>query len=236
LIVSGLWAEGTRLLISLAFFVCAAAAADTGEFSAVENLALAVKIDDCGHYARNVPYVFYEQAIESIPQIHPDHVLLAAKRLGRIGRVDYSLVSYLPTRRAAQARIEGMAGSVEGMRAWCFSTEAPAVYHAQALMAVLEQVAALPSAPPSSLSSAKDEFPREVRIFIENRDTCDHFRGEPFEGDTPEQKERRAFILGQLQQYCTGTDKRLAGLRQKYRHRREIMELLSRYEGHVEGD
>lgn len=41
-------------------------------------------------------------------------------------------------------------------------------------------------------------YPEEVKAFITERETCDHFRGEPFEGNSPEQVERRNFIADSL--------------------------------------
>ena len=64
-------------------------------------------------------------------------------------------------------------------------------------------------------SRERRKYPRDVQSFLNRRNTCDHFRGEPFEGNTPEQTERRAFIVQQLERYCTGTDKRLAALKQR---------------------
>lgn len=38
----------------------------------------------------------------------------------------------------------------------------------------------------SLVARAEDApYPEEVKAFIAERDTCDHFRGEPFEGDSP---------------------------------------------------
>ena len=49
-----------------------------------------------------------------------------------------------------------------------------------------------------------------------DRDACDHFRGEPVEGDTPDQLDRRAFVLESIEIYCAGTDRRLAALQKRY--------------------
>jgi hypothetical protein len=41
---------------------------------------------------------------------------------------------------------------------------------------------------------------------IQQRELCAHFRAEPWpEGSSVEDKERRDFIAGQLDRYCTGT-------------------------------
>ena len=74
----------------------------------------------------------------------------------------------------------------------------------------------------------------EVESFIHNRDLCDHFRGEPFEGNSPEQIERRKFVFESLDIYCAGTDKRLAALKRRYKNNNEIIKRLSRYEISIE--
>lgn len=77
-------------------------------------------------------------------------------------------------------------------------------------------------------------YPEEVNAFIAERDICDHFRGEPFEGDSPEQIERRDFIADSLDIYCAGTDKRLAALKRRYQNNRAVMKQLNQYEERIE--
>ena len=77
-------------------------------------------------------------------------------------------------------------------------------------------------------------LPPEVKEFIHERDLCDHFRGEPFEGDSPEQIRRREFIFESMEIYCAGTDRRLAALKRRYRDDAESMDLLNRYEETIE--
>ena len=78
-------------------------------------------------------------------------------------------------------------------------------------------------------------LPTDVKSFVEQRDGCDHFRGEPWpEGNDPEDKERRDFISKNLDNLCTGTDKSLKALRNKYRDDRAVAELLRKYEDRIE--
>lgn len=77
-------------------------------------------------------------------------------------------------------------------------------------------------------------IPSEVSAFIAERNICDHFRGEPAEGDSPEQVERREFVLDSLDIYCAGTDKRLAALKRRYKANPAVMRRLNRFEEHVE--
>lgn len=78
-------------------------------------------------------------------------------------------------------------------------------------------------------------LPKEVKSFIAERNICDHFRGEPFEGNSPEQIERRKFIADSLDIYCSGTDKRLAALKRRYKRNPEAMSKLNQYEERIEG-
>jgi hypothetical protein len=79
-----------------------------------------------------------------------------------------------------------------------------------------------------------DSLPPEVAAFITDRYIYDHFRGEPYEGNSPEQIERREFIFESLEIYCPGTDRRLAALKKKYRKNTEVMRHLDKYEERME--
>ena len=87
----------------------------------------------------------------------------------------------------------------------------------------------------SSTVLAAESLPADVQSFIDTRQACDHFRGEPWNpGDEPEIKERRELVLESIKKYCAGTDKRLAELRGKYCDNPKIIERLREYEDHVE--
>ena len=76
--------------------------------------------------------------------------------------------------------------------------------------------------------------PDEVKNYIENRNRCDHFRGEPVEGNSPEQIERRKFVIDSLGIYCSGTDKQLAALKRRYRSDHAVMSELNNFEEKIE--
>lgn len=79
------------------------------------------------------------------------------------------------------------------------------------------------------------ELPSDVQAFVERRDGCEHFRGEPWDaGDDPEVRSRREFIFDSIARLCTGTDKALAKLRRKYRNNPGVLERLRRYEDSIE--
>ena len=86
-----------------------------------------------------------------------------------------------------------------------------------------------------SAHASDDPLPPEVAAFIQDRDACDHFRGEPHEGSSPGQIERRELIFGSLEIYCPGTDRRLAALKKRYQHDAEVMRRLNSYEEKIEG-
>lgn len=78
-------------------------------------------------------------------------------------------------------------------------------------------------------------LPDDVSSFVAQRDGCDHFRGEPWpEGNDPVAKDRRQFLLTNLNEFCTGTDKQLKELRNKYHNNRAVSKLLNKYESRVE--
>ncbi|MHB1140155.1 MAG: hypothetical protein ACYC1T_00160 [Sulfuricaulis sp.] len=86
-----------------------------------------------------------------------------------------------------------------------------------------------------TIGAAAHDLPVDVQSFIDDRDGCDHFRGEPWgAGDDPEVKERREFIFENIKKLCTGTDKRLAELRNKYRNDPVVIERLRVYEDNIE--
>lgn len=79
------------------------------------------------------------------------------------------------------------------------------------------------------------EVPQEVKSFVAERDACEHFLGEPTEGNSPEQKARRAFVAQSFDIYCAGTDRRLAALKARYADNPAAMSALSAYESSIEG-
>lgn len=78
-------------------------------------------------------------------------------------------------------------------------------------------------------------LPPEVQAFVVDRDRCDHFRGEPTEGASREQVERRRFVQQSLEIHCAGTDRRLAALRLRYASNAKVMAMLNAYEPAIEG-
>ena len=86
-----------------------------------------------------------------------------------------------------------------------------------------------------STTSSQAQPPQEVTAFVADRDACDHFRGEPIEGDAPEQRDRRKFVQESLDIHCAGSDRRLAALKSRYSSNPQVMKLLNNYEPVIEG-
>lgn len=78
-------------------------------------------------------------------------------------------------------------------------------------------------------------FPADVRAFLEDRELCDHFRGEPWpESDSDEDRRRRRELVEGVRINCAGTDRRLAGLRERYAADPGVMSRLSAFEARIE--
>ncbi len=77
--------------------------------------------------------------------------------------------------------------------------------------------------------AAPSEFPKDVAAFLAERESCDHWRGEPGYDD-----ERQADINWSICQSCRGTDAKLAGLKKKYRGSKLVTEKLGEFESQIE--
>ena len=72
-------------------------------------------------------------------------------------------------------------------------------------------------------------LPAEVLAFKAQREACDHFRGE--EGYDAE---RRAFLAQALAKTCTGTDRALAALRERFAAQPAVLAALKDFEVRIE--
>ena len=87
----------------------------------------------------------------------------------------------------------------------------------------------------STAYADNNQLPPEVTDYIKERNVCEHFQGEPHEGNLPEQIERRKFIFDSLEIYCAGTDRRLVALKRRYKDNAAVMTKLNIYEEQAEG-
>ncbi len=82
--------------------------------------------------------------------------------------------------------------------------------------------------------AADEEIPSEVKRFVADRNLCDYFRGEPLEGNSPEQTQRRDFLAESMEIYCAGTDRRLTALKKRHKGNKLVIKLLNKYEEKIE--
>ena len=81
-----------------------------------------------------------------------------------------------------------------------------------------------------SSSVSATSLPDEVVAYIRGRELCEHLRREPFEGQTPERIERREFLRQSVEIHCSGTDRRLAALKLRYKENAAALLLPGKYE------
>ena len=97
-------------------------------------------------HSRNMPYLFYDQAIKSIPRIHPNSIIVAEERLGKTGINDdilYSLIGYKVAENTEEVTISGIATNRD--RAWSFNIMVTDSFLSQTLLLILQQLNQLPN-------------------------------------------------------------------------------------------
>lgn len=82
-----------------------------------------------------------------------------------------------------------------------------------------------------SATAAEARLPADVAKFIEQREGCDHFRGEM---PDPLEKQRMKEVERELRRLCTGTDRKLAQLKRKYARNPAVMKRLNAFEERIE--
>lgn len=78
--------------------------------------------------------------------------------------------------------------------------------------------------PASIKNLMAQNLPNEVNDFVQKKEACDHFLGEP-----PHDSERKKFIKENVKKYCPNTDTLLSSLKNKYHDNKAVMERLSQY-------
>ena len=105
-----------------------------------KGIVLSVKKKDSN---RSLPHAYYDQAISSIQNIYPKHELLAKRRFGKIGKIQYSIICYKENMKSGIVDVSGNA--VYKNKAWYFETHIPSASFGEDLLIVLEAVESLPS-------------------------------------------------------------------------------------------
>ena len=75
----------------------------------------------------------------------------------------------------------------------------------------------------SSVVFAKGSIPRDVQVFIDNADACEHFAGE-FDGGLSKQRQKE--IERGVVRYCQPAQKRLKRLTEKYKNDPKVTEII----------
>ncbi|MCD2518021.1 hypothetical protein LQ564_17055 [Massilia sp. G4R7] len=80
-------------------------------------------------------------------------------------------------------------------------------------------------------SAAESRLPTDVAKYVNQREGCDHFRGE---FPDPPDKQRMKEVEREIRKLCTGTDKKLAQLKRKYAKNQAVLQRLSEFEEDIE--
>ena len=74
--------------------------------------------------------------------------------------------------------------------------------------------------------SAAGPLPKDVRIFVENAETCEHMAGE-WDGELP--KSRQKEITRAIKKYCAPAKRQLRLLTEKYKGNRQVLDTISQH-------
>ncbi|MGB2714274.1 MAG: hypothetical protein WBC51_08865 [Vicinamibacterales bacterium] len=110
---------------------------------------------------RGVTENYYDQGRDSIAAIHPRHRLLAERRAGLFGRVEYSLLAYQPAARAPVS-ITAIAVDWQSRRAWSIDSSCVLDAWAGGLIDTLAAVAGRAGPPGASADTVFIEAVRST--------------------------------------------------------------------------
>lgn len=82
-----------------------------------------------------------------------------------------------------------------------------------------------------SVKAAEEGLPADVTKYVEQREGCDHFRGEV---PDPPDAQRMKEIEQETRKLCTGTDKKLGKLKRKYAKNQAVLKRLNEFEETIE--
>lgn len=80
-------------------------------------------------------------------------------------------------------------------------------------------------------NAAEEKLPPDVAKYVEQREGCDHFRGEV---PDPPDAQRMREIERQIRKLCAGTDEKLSKLKRKYVRNQAVLKRLNEFEEDVE--
>ncbi|MGH8853604.1 MAG: hypothetical protein ACREWI_04920 [Telluria sp.] len=82
-----------------------------------------------------------------------------------------------------------------------------------------------------SANAAEPRLPSDVAKYVEQREGCDHFRGEI---QDPPDKQHMKEIEREIRKLCTGTDRKLDQLKRKYAKNHVVVHRLNEFEDKIE--
>ncbi|MFQ5759458.1 MAG: hypothetical protein ACE5HM_00635 [Acidiferrobacterales bacterium] len=89
-------------------------------------------------FNRWMPHIYYDQATDSLPSLHPELVTLAAQRLGMVGSTLYSLICYKTSRDSVEILVTGAA--VRDQQAWRIDAVSSRSSYGELLLRVVEAI------------------------------------------------------------------------------------------------
>lgn len=94
-------------------------------------------------FNRWMPHIYYDQATDSLPSLHPELVTLAAHRLGTVGSTLYSLICYKTSRDSPEILVTGAA--VHAQQAWQIDAASSRSSYGELLLQVVEVISRISS-------------------------------------------------------------------------------------------
>ncbi len=82
-----------------------------------------------------------------------------------------------------------------------------------------------------SAIAAEVRLPADVAKYVEQREGCDHFRGEI---PNPPDEQRMKEVEREIRKLCTGTDRKLQQLKRKYAKNQAVLKRLNEFEEQIE--
>jgi len=137
-----------RAIVLLAILLMPAAACAAGDVALPLEGGLVLKLHEVTA-ARNVPYVYVDQALESLSAAGAKADILACRRIGSLGgnaAASYSLIAYSTPAQPSGVLIEGQV-LAQG-RAWSYALKAPRKEWEHSLLLVIEALSGLPPRQP----------------------------------------------------------------------------------------
>ena len=94
-------------------------------------------------FNRWMPHIYYDQATDSLPSLHPELITLATHRLGTVGSTLYSLICYKTSRDSVEILVTGAA--VHDQQAWRIDAVSSRSSYGELLLRVVEVISRISS-------------------------------------------------------------------------------------------